>query len=212
MGCPALIGARLGTQGLPHVDLPAILGRFHESHPQVVIRLRGATGGSTAQLVEVVGGGLDLALVGTIERPAGIRLFPLGSVRCCLVCSGHNPLAGATSVTLADLAHETFVDFPVGWGIRTLVDRAFALAGVVRDVPFEAADQASALALVRNNLGVAFLPREGSETPETAVVDVTGVDLDLSVALATPADRSPSPVTAALVHAILAAAGDATAT
>ncbi len=141
-------------------------------------------------------------MVCAIERPPGVRLRVLGSVRCCLVCSRRHPLAGAASVTLDDLANETFVDYPLDWGNRTLVDRAFARAGLDRDVQFEAADQAGALALVRNNLGVAFLPRAGSETDDTAVIDVAGVDLDLPIALATPADRPPSPATRALIEAI----------
>ena len=35
-----------------------------------------------------------------------------------------------------------------------------AAAGIVRDIPFEAADQDTALGLVRNGLGVALLPRK----------------------------------------------------
>jgi DNA-binding transcriptional LysR family regulator len=40
---------------------------------------------------------------------------------------------------------------------------AFAGAGITRDVPFEAADHDTALGLVRNGLGVALLPRAGSD-------------------------------------------------
>ena len=50
------------------------------------------------------------------------------------------------------------MDFPPGWGNRTVADRAFAAAGLDRQVPFEVADYASAAALVRYGLGVAFMP------------------------------------------------------
>ncbi|MEV0720918.1 LysR family transcriptional regulator, partial [Asanoa sp. NPDC050611] len=199
IGCPSSFGTEQGAEEALHVDLPAILGRFHETHPRVVIRLRGAPRGSEGHLADLAAGGLDLALVGTIDRPPGIRLHRLGTMRWCLVCSRAHRLAGAGSVTLAELAHETFVDFPLGWGSRTLVDRAFARAGIVREVAFEASDQAGALGLVRNNLGVAFLPRQGSESDETSVVEVADADLDLWVGLATPGDRPPSPATAALI-------------
>ncbi|WP_203700974.1 LysR family transcriptional regulator [Asanoa iriomotensis] len=206
VGCPASFGTVQEAQEALRIDLPAILGRFHDTHPRVTIRLRGAPRGSEGHLADVAAGGLDLALVGTIDRPPGIRLHEFGTMRWYLVCSRSHRLAASPSVTLADLEHETFVDFPQGWGSRTLVDRAFARAGIVRDVPFEASDQAGALGLVRNNLGVAFLPRTGSESADTSVIEVAGAALDLSVGLATPADRPPSPATAALIDAILDAA------
>ena len=64
---------------------------------------------------------------------------------------------------LDELANETFVDFPPGWGNRTVSDRAFAAAGLDRQVPFEVADYASAAALVRYGLGVAFMPASAAE-------------------------------------------------
>jgi DNA-binding transcriptional LysR family regulator len=61
-------------------------------------------------------------------------------------------------VTLPALAGEAFIDFPPGWGTRAVVDRAFAAAGLERHVSFEVADYATAVGLVRNGLGVAFVP------------------------------------------------------
>ena len=54
-------------------------------------------------------------------------------------------------VTLARLAEETFIDFPLGWGNRAVVDRAFAAAGLDRQVLFEVADFAAAAGLIRNS-------------------------------------------------------------
>ncbi len=67
-------------------------------------------------------------------------------------------LAAGPSVRLDELTDETYVDFPPGLGSRTVSDRAFAAAGLDRRVPFEVADYASAAALVRYGLGVAFMP------------------------------------------------------
>ncbi|GIF63792.1 LysR family transcriptional regulator [Asanoa ishikariensis] len=206
MGTLSPIGTREGLAGPLVIDLPAILGRFHATHPLVEFRLRGASSGSASHLADVAAGALDLAMVGTIERPPGVRLHPIGSVRWCFVCAQGHPLADARSVTLDDLRDETFVDFPLGWGNRTMVDRAFAIAGIGRNVPFEAADHGSALGLVRNGLGVAFLPRSAGETPDTSVIEVADVNFDLSIGLATPAHRPQSAATAALIHAVLGAA------
>ena len=56
------------------------------------------------------------------------------------------------------------MDFPPGWGNRTLADRAFAGAGLDRRVPFEVAEFTSAAALVRNGLGIAFIPESAAES------------------------------------------------
>ncbi|GIJ12288.1 hypothetical protein Van01_55020 [Micromonospora andamanensis] len=105
------------------------------------------------------------------------------------------------------LADETFIDFPVGWGSRTMTDRAFADVGIVRNIPFEAADQDTALGLVRNGLGVTLLPRAGNAEDGVSVFDVENADLDLPVAVALPSDRQPTAATAALLTSILRAVG-----
>ncbi|MDG4825411.1 LysR family transcriptional regulator [Asanoa sp. WMMD1127] len=208
MGTLTPIGTRPGAEGPLLIDLAAVLGRFHATHPGVNIRLRGVVTGSAGHLVDLTGGDLDLAMVGIVDRPPGVRLHRLGSIRWSFVCARRHPLAAERAVTLADLKNETFVDFPRGWGNREMIDRAFAAGGLSRDVPFEAADPEGALALVRNGLGVAFLPRSCvGDGEHVAVVDVAGADLDLPIALATPADRPPSRATAALIDALLAAAG-----
>ncbi|GAA0460923.1 LysR family transcriptional regulator [Paractinoplanes deccanensis] len=207
VGTLVSIGARPASQGPIVVDLPAVLGRFHVTHPLVTFRLRTAPTGSAGHLAAVAADELDLALVCTREQPGGVRLHHLGSVRLCFVCSRRHPLAEASSVRLEELAGETFIDFPIGWGNRTLTDRAFAGAGIARNVPFEAADQDTALGLVRNGLGVALLPRSGSEEEGLSVVDIEDADLDLPVAVAMPGDRRPSAATAALLTSILRAAG-----
>jgi DNA-binding transcriptional LysR family regulator len=207
MGTLTSVGARPASRGLLVVDLPQVLGRFHVTHPLVTFQLRTAPRGSAGHLADLLAGELDLALVGTVERPEGIRLHRLGSVPLSFVCARRHRLADATSVSLEELADETFIDFPRGWGNRTLTDRAFAAAGIVRNVPFEAADQDTALGLVRNGLGVTLLPRAGSEEEGICVIDVEGADLDLPIALAMPSDRRPSAATAALLDSILRATG-----
>ena len=48
-----------------------------------------------------------------------------------LICAPRHPLAGAGEGPLDALGGETFVDFPAGWGSRTIIDRRW------RELPFE---------------------------------------------------------------------------
>jgi DNA-binding transcriptional LysR family regulator len=206
IGTLVSVGSRPASEGRLVIDLPEVLGRFHVTHPLVTFRLRGSQQGSAGHLAALAADELDLALVGTTSQPTGIRLHRLASVTLSFVCSRQHRLAEATSVTLADLANETFIDFPHGWGNRALTDRAFANAGIVRHIPFEAADAATALGLVRNRLGVTLLPRAGSERDGVSVIDVQNADLALQVALATPSDRPSSAATTALIANLVRAA------
>ena len=92
------------------------------------------------------------------EPPAGLSMRTLAQQQLVLVCPASHSLASAGEVTLAALASESFIDFPEGWGIRAIVDQAFAIAGLERQLSFEVADYPTAAGLVRDGLGVAFVP------------------------------------------------------
>ena len=185
------VGTLTSTGG---IDLPALLGRFHDSHPGVAVHLRQSATGSAGLARMVIAGELDLALVGLPgQPPAGLRLHPLSEERLVLLCAARHPLARQRAVRLEELADETFVDFPPGWGNRTVSDRAFAAAGLDRQVPFEVADYGSAAALVRYGLGVAFMPVSAArEYPDLQIVELARPDLTWRLSVATPTARRPS--------------------
>lgn len=188
------------------IDVPALLGRFHEQHPAVLVRLRALPGGSTELAREVISGALDLALVSMPGRnPAGLTLRPLAHEPLVLMCAPGHPLAAAGEAALEALANETFIDVPVGWGSRTIVDRAFAAAGLERQVSFEVSDFTTAAALARNGLGVAFVPTSAVSTLEGVVpLRVAGASLDWQVLVATSATRRPSAAARAFLADLIA--------
>ena len=104
-------------------DLPVLLGRFHRAHPHVRVRVRYSPRGSGGHTDALLDGSIDLAFVAFAGRP------PTG--------------------LSAELAPESFVDIPLGWGSRALVDAAFDRAGLTRSVPREVSEYATMSALVR---------------------------------------------------------------
>jgi LysR substrate binding domain len=72
---------------------------------------------------------MDIALTaspadpGTGHLPRGVILAPLVSEPLVLVCPAGHPLSGRSRVTVTDLAGETILRFPPGWGVRATVDR-----------------------------------------------------------------------------------------
>jgi DNA-binding transcriptional LysR family regulator len=173
------------------IDVPGLLGRLRVSHPRLQIRLRYADGGSSELAEHLRDGRVDVAIVSLPDQhPAGISLTGLTSEPMALVCPPGHRLAGRRSVRLSELGEVPFIEHPAGWGTRMSVDRAFAAAGIERQVAFEVADTPSVINLVRNGLGLAFLPRSlvaGSD--DVRFVALRGRAPVWEVSLALPSNR-----------------------
>jgi DNA-binding transcriptional LysR family regulator len=147
----------LHTTGL--IDLPAVLGQFHQAHPLVSLRLRQASSGSAGHLAAVADGSLELALITVPDKaPRGVITQVLTGEPLLFLCRPDHRLADREHIEVTDLAAETFVSFSVGWGIRRLTDRAFADADLNPASPYEVSDYATAAGLVRHGLGTTLLP------------------------------------------------------
>jgi DNA-binding transcriptional LysR family regulator len=191
-------------QMLRAIDVPQLLADFHRDHPLVELHLRHAKSGGSVDLADRVRNGeLDLAILALPERRApGLELTAIASEAIELVCRNDHPLAARNAVELADLAEETFVDFPVGWGIRDAIDTAFTSASVRRAVTMEVDDTLGLVRMVAVGLGVALLPPSFVGDPELRTVPIRHHTPLLNVALAVPTVRRPSAATRALLETI----------
>jgi DNA-binding transcriptional LysR family regulator len=197
---------RLGTmQALRIVDVPRLLAVFHRNHPLVELQVRHAGGGSVRLADDVRHGALDIAILALHERRVpGLELTMLGSEALALTCHKHHRLAARKAVELADLADEKFIDFPLGWGVRTATDLAFAAARVRRAVTMEVDDVLELERIVAAGLGVALLPPSIVTDADLRTVPIRRHAPVHDVAVAIPAFRQPSAATRALLDAILA--------
>ncbi|MFD8197980.1 LysR family transcriptional regulator [Streptomyces sp. NPDC003470] len=155
------IRGRLTVGSIPTVaavDLPALLRDYRRRHPQVRISLRA---GSSEGLVEQVRDGtLDAAFLGLQPgfRLEGVHDRELAQGRHVAVVAPDHPLASEDEVDLHRLADEVFVDFAEGSAARAQSDRAFAAAGLRREVTFEVSGVELMVRMVRHGLGIALLP------------------------------------------------------
>lgn len=186
-------------------DAAAVLQRFARDYPGVDVHLRQTVAGSATSQADVRSGALDLALVSTpADSVPGLRLDEIHRESLIFACGPEHRLAGAREVSVADLGDEAFIDYPTGWGNRTIVDRMFATAGVARRIRTEVTDFRLARNLVCRGLGVTIVPA-------AVVADDAGVaTMPLAerptwgIQLATPSDRRITSATARLAEAVTA--------
>jgi DNA-binding transcriptional LysR family regulator len=190
-------------QSFTFADVPGLLGAFHRQHPEVEIQVRPSVGGSAALVEELRQGGIDIAFIALVDPPSGVTAIPMGSEDLVVVTTPEQALPGRRPVTLDALAGARFVDFPPGWGIRTVVDRAFAAAGLDRRVTIEVADVATFLQLLRAGLGIALLPPSVLASGEPHLKQrAVSPPITWHVVMATPAGRSVNAAANALAELV----------
>ncbi|MGW7280968.1 LysR family transcriptional regulator [Streptomyces sp. NPDC054844] len=187
------------------VDVPELLQRYRAQHPDVHVAFR--SGRSDELAAAVRDGDLDIAFLGMPEsaRPSGVECVVLAHDEHVLMVPAGHRLAGAARVTLSEVAEETFVDFVGGTPARAQSDQAFAAAGLVRDVAYEAGVVELITRLVGRGLGIALLPSafirpRAAEDPGLALVPV--VDGPRRVEYLVWSRFNPSPATRAMLDVL----------
>jgi DNA-binding transcriptional LysR family regulator len=207
----ALRGVLRGTvrigimQSFGFLDIADLLGRFHRQHPDVEIQIRPSAGGSQALVEELKHGGIDIAFVSVMEDPVGVSTDELGVEDLHLFGTPELLPARRARVQLRTLADATFIDFPAGWGIRAVVDQAFAAAGIDRRPTIEVADVGACLQLLRAGLGVALLPQSLLDGDDRLQSRRLASRLTWRVVMALPSNRPPRAAAHALAELVATA-------
>src|SRR6202453_1119158 len=198
-----ILGCTLNTGPL---DLGAVLADVRDQHPDVIIQLRQSLTGSTGNLKAVLDGSMDIALTALAEQPGtrqpsrGVILSPLVSEALVFVCAPDHPLSHRPSVTVAELADETILRFPPGWGLRDTVDR------VLGTVPsaIEITDYALMLKLVERHFGTTLMPASALAAGPAGLraVPVDNARLRWTLFAAISASRPPTAATTAVLRAL----------
>ena len=194
-------------QSLTIIDLAALLTRFHRERPTIELRPRPARGGSAQLVQDMLSGELDLAFVSVpTEQYPELAVSPLASEPILLVVPPGHRLASRTSIKVEELAGESFVEVPEGWGSRLVTDRALAMAGVEREVSVEVADLATLTELVRAGFGLGFGPRSAVTLSAAGAESLSFVALEpglsWDVSLAVPTSRRPSAAARAFIDLV----------
>ncbi len=199
--------ARLGTMTIMQlINLPRLLARFQTSHPRVTVSLRAFPDGSVGLLRGAgrrrTGRGLRRPQRHAAARHRRARVGP----RAVAADPAARPPAGRPAeVTLAELADERWVDSPLGFGNRAVVDQAFGRASLHRQITLETVDASAIPEFVAAGLGVALVPNffpldqqppaPGPTPRRPTVVDDVPSPPPANAINAASCERSPTPST-----------------
>ncbi|TPW77987.1 LysR family transcriptional regulator [Schumannella soli] len=141
-------------------DIPALLGRFTADHPGVALRLTPAPTGTAGLAEGLLAGDFDVAfLSATAADHPRLDVHVLAESPLGLAVPRGHELDGRRRIRFADTVGLRSVDFIRGFGSRELVEVELRRRGLRREVQFETSDMNDVLALIRNGLGVGFVPR-----------------------------------------------------
>jgi len=155
---------RLGYVGSAlYGRLPDIIREFRASHPKVRLELREAT--TAAQIAALRDGMLDIGvLIPPLEKADDIEQVKFDSDRLCIAIPKDHPFSNRSDLTLADLAGESFILWPMpeGKSFHLQVIRLCAKAGFVPMITQEAHGMHAVLSLVSVGGGVSVVPQSMS--------------------------------------------------
>lgn len=185
-------------------DLDGCLASFAGNYPQVGLTLRTAATGS--ELIRALDDDeLDIALApAPSEVTDRYSVRTLFSERLLLVTAVGEAVPAAGQVELASCAERPFVSFPVGTGLRRILDEAGAAAGFTPKVPFETTSLTRMRGLVSHGLGVALLAESvaGGNGPAVQAHELTE-PIDRAIAVIHRRDRPLDPAARACLQHLL---------
>ncbi len=171
LGAPPTVSA--------HV-LPAQLTAFEKKFPGLDVRLREAGTGTLLKLIEQ--GDLDLAIVSVDVLPVTVEWQSFREENYVVAVASKHPLCQKGSVSMSELAEESFILFPAGYQLREVTLKACRAAGFEPHIALDGGSMMSALEFVAAGIGVAVVP-ELALVNAQGVCSLTVVDQDLKRSL-----------------------------
>ncbi|MFF0709340.1 MULTISPECIES: LysR family transcriptional regulator [Gordonia] len=170
------------------INLAGAFEVVHRRHPGISIAMRQSPQGSAGNVRHLRNGSLDLTLLGGRVRDlSGITSYALAAEPLVLVTHPDHRLARAGRFAADDLADERVIDYPPGWGTRTIIDAEIP----TRHSVIEVADQVFGIQLARSGFGVTAVPASvAADQSGAGIVPCVDRDLTWVIYVAHSATRS----------------------
>jgi len=157
-----LVGLRRGLvtmAALPSIAaglLPAVIRRFTESYPGIVVRIKDVVAGKIVELVKA--GEVDFGIGARLRPDREISMETLFTDRMCVFAPRTHPLAERRLITLRDLIAYPLILTGMDSSVRQIFERALEEQGLSISLAGEANYMSTAIGMVHAGLGAAILP------------------------------------------------------
>lgn len=161
------------TIALPHI-LPYLIVDFLKTYPKIKINQSIATTHEMKILLE--NGDVDFCFFTEEVTNESIEWVTLLEEEIFLSVPPNHPLANRKSISLEEVANETFINRTSGYGFRNLTDQFCSQAGFVPYTPIELEEAGAILRLVEMGMGISFTPELSLlrySSPNTVEIPIT---------------------------------------
>lgn len=167
---------------------PHVMNDFKKLYPDVKFQLHQGEYTSIEEWIK--NGTVDFGFVYP-DAVSGLKTIPLYTDFTKAVLPPNHHLCQKETVSLADLAHESFI--LLDEGVSNLILKTFASIGETPNIQYTIYDDYTVLAMIEQGLGVSVMYSPVLEgTAHKVEVRPLKEDITRTVALALPNDRTPS--------------------
>jgi DNA-binding transcriptional LysR family regulator len=154
--------------------------------------------GTSRQLADMLQTGkVDLAIVNSTRRFAGLTGVSLGETKFFLVVRSDHPLAAAETINPRELENHPFIGYEEGSETRTMMDAYFRRMSLSIEYALESSNVATIKHMVMAGLGLSLLPETavGEEIRDGRLVriDVQGLYMAQRMTLFYKTNRTLTP-------------------
>lgn len=172
--------------------IPNLVRSFQDEYPNVKFRFK--QNGNDSLLKQLESGEIDFCLVSSIQDNKQIHWTELWKEELFLIVPSGHHLAHYESVTLQEIADETFVLLEKGNGIRGITDRLFRESGISPEITFEGEEVHTVVAFVAAGLGVTLIPDfKGIDWSRLSRIRIRSENCERVIGLASVEGRYISP-------------------
>ncbi|WP_342600977.1 LysR family transcriptional regulator [Psychrobacillus sp. FSL H8-0483] len=177
----------LGTSSVPN-----IIRAFHQQYPDITFQFK--QNHTHTQLKQLKSGELDLCLLASTEDEKLIEWTELWRDELYVIVPTNHPLAMGKSISLTEVAEESFISMKKGYALRKTTDEIFEEAGVTPTISFEGDEVATVAGFVAAGLGFSILPDGGEiNSNKIAKLRIEDVTCERVIGMAVVKDRYLSP-------------------
>ncbi|MCM3145928.1 LysR family transcriptional regulator [Brevibacillus sp. MER 51] len=174
--------------------IPDLLASFRSLYPNIHFRL--GQGPSHTLMNQLQGGEFDLCLLAPMDMKSPYVWKPLWNEELFVIVPKDHKYANRTSITLEEIADESFIHLKEGYSLRITVEQLFQEAGITPPITFEGEEADTVAGLVAAGLGISLLPNlKGTDQSKITQIPVKSPKCQRTIGIAWVEGRYLSPAT-----------------